>query len=109
MYLSVTTERLSVFPLLPSSCPVGMSKHRMFSSFACLRLHLACPFAHPLLTLSLCAPVPLLTACAAAIESVFVILMPFAGCSDNGLGDESGTAVAGALERLTTLQSLNLR
>ena len=92
------TVRHHVFPLLPSSCPVGMSKLRMFSSFAWLCLHLACY-----------APLPLLTACAAAIESVFLILMPFAGCSVNDLRKEGGTAVAGALERLTALQSLDLR
>ncbi len=88
----------SFFPLLPSSYPAGISKLRIFPSFARLRLHLAC-----------FAPLPLLTACAAAIESVFLILMPSAGCSLNRLGKEGGTAVAGALERLTALQSLDLR
>ncbi len=73
-----------------------MSKLRMFSSFACLRLHPAF-YAHLFL----------LTACAAAIESVILILMPFAGCRFNGLGKEGGMAVAGALERLTALQSLD--
>ena len=34
---------------------------------------------------------------------------PFVCSSSNGLGDDGGTAVAGALGRLTALQSLDLR
>ncbi len=42
------------------------------------------------------------------LESVILIMMPFAGCRGNGLGREGGTAVAGALERLTALRMLVL-